>query len=196
MLFVFSIDEPIITERLLLRPFTHEDLDDVYAYHSLPDVVRFLYWEVRTREETRNVLRRKCEQTSLKNDGDSLVLAITLTGCAQGTNTGVVGEVILFLRSLEHRQAEIGFVMNPDFQGKGYAREAAEAMLKIAFDDLNAHRVFGRTDARNEASSGLMRRLGMRQEAHFVHNEIFKDEWGDELIFAILEDEWVRMQLG
>ena len=72
----------------------------------------------------------------------------------------------------------------------GYASEAATALLEVAFGPLGLHRVFGRTDARNVASAALMRRLGMRQEAHLRENEIFKGAWGDELVFAVLEDEW------
>jgi RimJ/RimL family protein N-acetyltransferase len=52
--------------------------------------------------------------------------------------------------------------------------------------------VYGRTDERNIASAALMRRLGMRQEAHFRENEWYKGAWGSELVFAILEDEWQR----
>jgi RimJ/RimL family protein N-acetyltransferase len=63
-------------------------------------------------------------------------------------------------------------------------------VLKVAFGELGLHRVFGRTDVRNDASAALMRRLGMRQEAHLRESEIFKGEWGDELVFAILEGEW------
>jgi RimJ/RimL family protein N-acetyltransferase len=37
-----------------------------------------------------------------------------------------------------------------------------------------------------------MARLGMRREAHFIHNEIFKGEWGDELVYAMLQDEWMK----
>ena len=62
----------------------------------------------------------------------------------------------------------------------------------MAFGALDMHRVYGCTDGRNDASAALMRRLGMRQEAHFRENEIFKGEWGDELVFAILADEWRR----
>ena len=102
----------------------------------------------------------------------------------------VIGDVSLSLRSVFHRQGEIGFVFHPDVQGRGYGREAATAMLHVAFGEVGLHRVYGRTDARNEASAGLMRRLGMRQEAHLRDNEIFKGEWSDELVFAILEDEW------
>ena len=92
----------------------------------------------------------------------------------------------------EHRQGEIGFAFHPDAQGRGYASEAATAVLELAFGLLGLHRVYGRTDARNVASAALMRRLGMRQEAHLRENEIFKGAWGDELVFAVLEDEFAR----
>jgi RimJ/RimL family protein N-acetyltransferase len=185
----FSLPSPISTERLLLRPFTLDDLDDLAALRALPDVARYLYRDVQSREEVAAVLQGRIHQTLLAAENDALRLAIVLPGAA-GTRTGVVGEVTLWLRSIEHRQGEIGFVLHSRFQGKGIAREAAGAMLDLAFRVLALHRVYGRTDARNTASAGLMRRLGMRQEAHFLENEWFKGEWGDELVFAILEHEW------
>jgi RimJ/RimL family protein N-acetyltransferase len=186
---MFTMTAPIATDRLILRPFTLDDLDDVYALHSRPDVVRYLYWDTRSRYEVREMLQRKAQQTVLGAEGDALCLAITMP-MTTDVRTGVIGEVVLWWRSIAHRQGEIGFVLHPGHQGKGIAREAATAMLDLAFGELGLHRVYGRTDARNTASAALMRRLGMRQEAHFMQNEIFKGEWGDELIFAILEHEW------
>jgi RimJ/RimL family protein N-acetyltransferase len=171
---MLTITSAIATDRLLLRPFTANDLDDLYAIQSGPEVVRYLRWDVRSRDEVRAVL---------------LSLAIVLPGAA-GTRTGAIGEVSLWWHSREHRQGEIGFVLHPAFHGHGYAAEAARAVLSCAFGAAGLHRVYGRADARNAASAALMRRLGMRQEAHFIHNEVFKGEWGDELVFAILESEW------
>jgi RimJ/RimL family protein N-acetyltransferase len=57
-------------------------------------------------------------------------------------------------------------------------------------EGLGLRRVIGRCDALNLPSARLMERLGMRREAHFVHNEIFKGAWGDELVHAMLEDDW------
>jgi RimJ/RimL family protein N-acetyltransferase len=182
---VFTVGEAIETERLVLRPFRQSDVDDVHAIRSRPDVVRYLYGDVRSRQEVDEIVAERATLTSLREDDDALVLA------AQRREDGrVIGELTLWLRSAEHRQGEIGFVFHPDVQGRGYAREAATALLHLAFGRLGLHRVFGRTDARNEASAALMRRLGMRQEAHLRQNEIFKGEWGDELVFAVLEDEW------
>lgn len=184
-----QVRSPIPTKRLMLRPYTLQDLDDLHAVRSRPDVARYLYWDALTVEQTRAALERKVGQTVLAAENDALCLAVTLPG-AEGTATGVIGEVVLWWRSVEYRQGEIGFVFHPDHGGRGYATEAAAAMLDLGFESAGMHRIYGRTDARNVSSANLMRRLGMRQEAHFRENEWFKGEWGSELIFAIIEDEW------
>jgi RimJ/RimL family protein N-acetyltransferase len=180
---------PIETARLSLRPFSPDDLADVLAYQSRPEVVRYLYWEARDRGQVEEYLDGKLGMTALEQEGDGLVLAIVWREVGK-----VVGQVSLEWLSEEHRQGEIGFIVNPDHQGRGLATEAAEVVLRLGFDGLGLHRIMGRCDARNVASIGLMARLGMRQEAHFVHNELFKGEWGDELIYAMLDGEWRARQ--
>jgi RimJ/RimL family protein N-acetyltransferase len=177
---------PIRTRRLVLRPFTSDDLDAVHAYHSDPDVVRYLYWEVAPdRAASSQALSGKLGHDALTEAGQSLILAVEHDGT-------VVGEVVLKWIDRQHRQGEIGFVVNPAYQGNGYATEAADALLALAFDGLGLHRVIGRCDARNTGSAKVMERLGMRREAHFVQNEKFKGVWGDELIYAMLASEYRR----
>jgi RimJ/RimL family protein N-acetyltransferase len=181
----FRLNEPIETERLRLRPFTAEDAAAVHAIRSHPEVARYLYGDPWDRAAAERAVEERAAMDRLSEDDDALGLA-----AERRDDRAVIGEMTLWLRSVEHRQGEIGFVFHPDAQGRGYAREAAAAILDLAFDVVGLHRVFGRTDARNEASARLMRRLGMRQEAHLVHSEIFKGEWNSELAFAIIEDEW------
>jgi RimJ/RimL family protein N-acetyltransferase len=176
---------PIETARLSLRPLTAGDLDDVHAYYSRPEVTRYLYWDSRDRDESREALERYSRLTVLDQEGDGLVLAVVPREVAR-----VVGQVSLQWFDREHRQGEIGFVFNPDYQGRGLAAEAALVMLRLGFDDLGLHRIAGRCDARNLASARLMERLGMRLEAHLVENEVVKGEWTDELVYAMLEQEW------
>jgi RimJ/RimL family protein N-acetyltransferase len=182
---VLRPEYPIETARLALRPFRMDDLDDLYAYHSRPEVVRYLYWEARDRAQVEEYLEGKLGLTALEDEGDGLMLGIVWREVGR-----LVGQVDLQWLSRKHRQGEIGFVLNPDYQGRGLATEAAEVVLRLGFDGLGLHRIVGRCDARNRASAGLMERLGMRREAHFVHNEIFKGEWGDELVYAMLDHEW------
>jgi RimJ/RimL family protein N-acetyltransferase len=187
---VLTVDTPLTTERLSLRPYAPADLDDAHAFLSLPEVVRYLYWEVRTREQVRAFLADRARLNTLAAEGDRLVLAVE-----RRSDHRVIGEVNVHWWSAEHRQGETGFVFHPDAQDQGYAREATTRMLDLAFDGLGLHRVCAHTDGRNTASAGLLARLGMRQEAHLREAEIFKGEYGDELVYAILEDEW-RAQRG
>ena len=173
------------TERLLLRPFRKEDLDRLADWQSRPEVARFLYWEPRSREEAEAALAKRFGEANLERDDDVLALAVE-----RREDGLLLGDTSIWLRSVEHRQVEIGYVFHPDAGGHGYATEAARALIDFAFKHLNAHRVFARTDARNSASAALLTRLGMRQEAHFREAEIFKGSWGDELLFAVLDRDW------
>lgn len=173
------------TERLLLRPFREEDLDRLADWQSRPEVARFLYWEPRSREEAEAALTKRFGETNLERDDDVLALAVE-----RREDGLLLGDTSIWLRSVEYLQVEIGYVFHPDAGGHGYATEAARALVNFAFKDLNAHRVFARTDARNTPSAALLTRLGMRQEAHFREAEIFKGAWGDELVFAVLDRDW------
>lgn len=176
---------PLETERLILRPFSPADFDDLYDIHSRPEVARYLYWDARDGEQVRQVLERKAGQYELTEEGQGLAAAVVWRASGR-----VVGEVSLVWLSREHRQGEIGFSFHPAYQGRGLATEAAEVMLRLGFGELGLHRIIGRCDARNDASARLLERLGMRREAHFVHNEVFKGAWGEEYVYALLEDEW------
>jgi RimJ/RimL family protein N-acetyltransferase len=183
---VFRPGYPLRTERLLLRPFAADDVDDVWAYQREPEVVRYMrHWEPRDRERTRVAVAQMVRENDLVGEGDCLSLAVTLPA------TGVViGQVELVWLSEQNHQGEIGYVFNPAYGGRGLATEAARVMLGLGFDGLRLHRIIGRCDARNVPSAGLLTRLGMRREAHLIGNAMGKGGWRDELIFAMLQDEW------
>lgn len=176
---------PLRTERLELRPHRMDDLDDLYAFHSRPEVVRYTPWPVRDREETRVALEKKLPQGELTEPGQWLVLAIELR--ESGT---VIGEVLLKWASETDRQGEIGFALHTSYQGKGLAAEAAREMLRVGFEELGLHRIVAVLDDRNDASARLLERLGMRREAHFIDALRFKGEWASEYVYALLEDDW------
>jgi RimJ/RimL family protein N-acetyltransferase len=188
---LLRIAEPLRTERLSLRTLTTDDLDDVFAYAGRDDVIRYLPWPKRDRDEVAEHLSRRLN-TTLAADGDVIVLGMELPPSPDdpAARPRIIGDMTLVLSSVEHRQATIGWVLNPEFQGKGYASEAASRVMTLAFDELGAHRVIAELDPRNTASAALCQRLGMRLEAHFVHSEIFKGEWGDLAVYAILDVEW------
>lgn len=176
---------PIMTERLRLRPFRRGDVDAVYAYRQREDVARYLFDPPMSRETCAEAIQDRISQIAFVAEGDRIVLA-----AERREDNQLIGEVSLNYRKVEARQAEVGYIFNPDFKGAGYATEAVRALVDFAFNTLGMHRVYGRCDARNTGSFRVMERLGMRREAHFRQHALFKGEWDEELIYAVLEDEW------
>lgn len=180
---------PLLTDRLVLRPFTRGDVDAVHAYRRRDDVARYLFDVPLSREECALAIQQRIGQVALENEGDKIVLAVDLA-----SNGALIGEVSLIWRSVDARQGEVGWIFDPGYQGQGYATEAANAMFDLGFGPGDMHRISARCDVRNEASWRLMERIGMRREAHFREHAIFKSQWDEEFVYAILWREWQAMR--
>ena len=179
----FDFAEPLVTERLRLRLQADGDVDDVYAWKSDPDVARYQLYEPLSREDVEGRVAEASIATRLENVGDWIELAIELTA-----ESRVIGSIYFTLT--QDSGAEIGWALTAAYHGRGYAREAATAVLELAFGRLELHRVVAELDPRNAASIRLCERLGMRHEAEFVENMWFKGEWADTGVYAILAREW------
>lgn len=90
----------------------------------------------------------------------------------------------------ENRQVELGYTLHKDFRGMGYATEALSAIIDHLIFDLKKHRITASIDPRNMSSIRLIERLGFRKEAHFKQSLFFHGEWVDDLIYAMLAEEW------
>jgi RimJ/RimL family protein N-acetyltransferase len=172
------------TARMRLRTHVDADLEEFLDLHHREDVARYLPWPPRDEESARDALHRH-QQLVVEEDGQ----ALTLAGVDKETGR-YVGDFVLILRSAEHERGELGYVVHPDFAGRGLAVEGGRHMLWIAFDLMGLRRVVARIDPRNAASARVLAKLGFRHEAHLVQNELFKGEWADEDDFALLRAEW------
>ena len=177
----YAPDWPLVTERLLLRPFSDDDLEALHAMRADPEVNRYLYGGPLTLDEAREVLDRRIAGASISAEGEWLAAAAVLRGTGE-----LVADVVLQWASAEHRQGELGFIVAPEHQGHGYATEASRPLLDFGFETLGLHRIVGRLEARNAASARVLEKLGMRREARFVENEWVKGEWQSELVYALL----------
>jgi len=93
---------------------------------------------------------------------------------------------------------EIGWTLHRDYWRQGYATEMGRTMLHLGFDKLNLHRIISTCNALNIASYKVMERIGMRREGLFIkaqkNNIMYKDEWYDEVLYAILQEEWIAVK--
>ncbi|GAB2992240.1 GNAT family N-acetyltransferase [Nocardioides montaniterrae] len=180
------VPEPVETDRLLLRLIEPSDLDELLVYRALPEVCRYIPPVPWTRELGEEQLATPWRmRRDLTGEGQHLWFAVV-----RRDDGVLIGDGMLFWHSEANRSGEIGYVVRPQDQGHGYATELARGLLSIAFDGLGLRRVVGRVDTRNPASTAVLTRAGMRQEAVLVENELFKGEWTSEIDFAILDREW------
>jgi RimJ/RimL family protein N-acetyltransferase len=180
------MNEPLVLKspRLLLRPLRSEDAASIAAYRSLPEVARFQSWDS---FGLADAVRLIADQSKVipGTPGTWLQLALVLSESAT-----VVGDCGVHFTQDNPRQVELGVTLAPADQRRGLASEALSSVLAYVFGVLDKHRAFAVTDAENQAAAALFRRVGFRQEAHFVEHVWFKGGWGSEYVFAMLHREW------
>lgn len=166
------------TERLILRRYKKEDLQDLFEYLSDKDVVEYEPYKTMTFDEAKENLEWRI--------GTDEMIAVELKSSHK-----MIGNVYLGKRDFD--SLEMGYVFNRNYWGKGYAAESCEALIEQAFSN-GVHRIYAECDPRNKNSWKLLEALGFRREAHFRKNVYFwKDEngkaiWKDTYIYAKLND--------
>jgi len=178
------------TDRLMMRRFREEDWRELYAYLSLPEVVKYEPYDVFTEDGCRELAARRAD--------DPAFWAV----CLKDTGA-LIGNV--FFQQQEPRELGtwvIGYVFNPAYQGRGYATESCRRVMAYGFSERNAHRVVAMCNPENPASWRLLERLHMRREGHLQENIFFKRDaqgnavWVDTYEYAILSDEWLRLPMA
>ncbi|MEV4760376.1 GNAT family N-acetyltransferase [Micromonospora sp. NPDC049559] len=168
------------TTRLLLREFAPADHPPVHAFASDPRVTRFTDWGPNTPEETTTFLREVTH--------DARALPRTRFGLAvvERAEGLLVGSIELRVTSAAHRRGTLGYALAPSRWGRGYATEAAAALLRYGFDGLGLHKINATCDPDNLGSARVLAKIGMRPEGHLRDQVRTRDGWRDRLLFAAL----------
>lgn len=172
------------TERLILRDFVAEDWQAVLTYQSNPHYLRYYAWATRTPNDVQEFVAMFLKQQT-QSPRIKYQLAATLKSSGE-----LIGNCGIRMNSPNAVEADIGYEIDPAHWGRGYATEAASAMIHYGFTELKVHRIWASCIAENVGSARVLEKLGMRQEGHLRENEFFKGHWWDTLIFGILADEW------
>ena len=171
--------EEIRTEQMILRPFKESDYDDLYEFLSQLADDEFEGFPGITYENGREHLKYRL--------GSEEFYAIELANSGK-----VIGNIYCGNRDFEAK--EVGYIVNKQYQRKGYAYEALSAVIQHAFAE-GVHRVFAECDPRNTSSWKLLEKAGLKREASFRQNIYFhKDDhgtpiWKDTYVYAALKDD-------
>jgi RimJ/RimL family protein N-acetyltransferase len=165
-----------------LRDFVAADVDAVHAYASNADVTRFMFYGPRTEDETRSYLARVIASQSatprtvwelaiVRHADDRLIGACDLTFERPG-------------------EADLGFILGREVWGQGYATEAARALVRAAFEQLGASRVFATCDMANHASARVLEKAGLRRETALERHIFAKGVWWTSWLYSIALGQW------
>ena len=165
------------TERLILRRYNKEDLQDLFEYLSDKEVVEYEPYRPLTLDETKENLEWRI--------GTEEMIAVELKDSHKMIGNGYMGK-------REFEALETGYVFNRNYWGQGYASESCKALIERAFSS-GVHRIYAECDPCNKSSWKLLERLGFQREAHLRKNVYF---WKDENDKAIWKDTYVYAKLN
>lgn len=172
------------TPRLRLRPLLLADARPLARLRDDPEVARHQSWQRYSEADAEALIHNLAGQRpgtagawfqwAIERRSD----AVLLGDCGLKTCD-------------DPRLGELGYTLGRAHQRQGFASEAVRAVLDLAFRELGMHRVSASIDVDNLASIALCERLGLRREAHFRRSVWFKGAWCDDIVYAILGDEWL-----
>jgi RimJ/RimL family protein N-acetyltransferase len=173
------------TPRLLLRPFVETDKDTIFALQSCPRVLR--YWDSPPWKERAQAERFITVCRLMEQEGTGARLAIERTA-----DNGFIGWCSLARWDPIYRSAKMGYCLEEAAWGKGFATEAAGALLRWGFDTLDLNRVQAETDTRNKASCRVLEKLQFVREGRLREDCIVDGEVSDSWVYGLLRREWMR----
>jgi RimJ/RimL family protein N-acetyltransferase len=151
------------TARLLLRSFTPEDVSDLVRLAGAREIAATTanIPHPYTTEDAVNFVAHAREEMDA---GRSVTFAVTLLSSAvsSGELCGAVGLAI----APQHHRAELGYWIGLPYWGRGFATEAAAAVVAYGFDTRGLHRIYAHHYAENLASGRVLEKIGMRHEGH------------------------------
>ncbi|MBT3320271.1 MAG: GNAT family N-acetyltransferase [Clostridia bacterium] len=166
----------IETQSLLIRQFEKDDWKHLHAYTSKESVMKFIPDGAYTREDAQKFIEENLGEEAEK-------FAVILKA-----ENVLVGHMY-FHKWFAPKTYEIGWVFNEAYQGKGYATQAAQALVDYGFDVLRLHRIIATCQPQNPPSWRVAQKIGMTKEGHFRKCILSGEDWWDEMFYAVLDED-------
>lgn len=169
------------TERLVLRRMLMEDAHALFEMRSDERVMQFLDRpRAKTIADAENLIRL------IDHDIDSNI-GITWGVSLHGTSR-LIGTMGFWNITKAHFRAEIGYLLHPDFQGKGLMMEAAKKTIDFGFREMGLHSIEANINPNNLRSAKMLEKCGFVKEAHFRENYYYDGKFLDSMIYSLLNN--------
>ena len=173
------------THRLLIRPISLDDKNDVFEYRSDSKTNKYQGWIPQTIDEVEEFIGKISTQIDVPGTWFQFVII-------EKETEKIIGDLGIHFLDGDNKQAEFGCTLSKHSQHKGYAMEALVRVIDYLFKELNKHRIIASIDPGNIKSIHLVERIGFRKEAHFVESLWINGTWVDDVIYALIEKDWEK----
>lgn len=171
------------SHRLRLRQINLNDVDDLYEYGSDDEVAKYVLWsKYQSKENAVDYIDMVMKKYA---EGNFNAWAIELKD-----EEKMIGMIDFVAYNERHQRAELGYVLNQHYWGKGIMSEAAKLVLEHGFKTLKLHKISAGSIDLNVGSYRVMEKIGMKREG--IHREHFiKDGvYYDIIMYSVLEGEY------
>lgn len=177
------------TERLQLRAQRISDAEAMYEIYS--DAETMKYWSSEPMKGLDEAQKYVAQDLDAVNQGRAVIWSIT-----EKNRDVAIGKCILFQFSESNRRAEVGYVLNRQYWGRGIMSEAMAAVIEYAFGDAGLHRLEADTDPDNAGSLKMLERLGFQREGLFRDRWFVYGVWQDSVMLGLLKTEWEKSKIS
>ncbi|TDX10748.1 GNAT family N-acetyltransferase [Flavobacterium sp. S87F.05.LMB.W.Kidney.N] len=178
--FNFSPFPVVETERLILDEVNDGDVKEVFELRSNPETMKYIPRPlVKDHEDALEHIKMIKEKIE-NNTGINWAIRLK-------DNSKLLGIIGFYRLQPENYRAEIGYIILPEFQGKGLVPEAVTRLIKFGFEDLRLHSIEAVIDPENYASEKVLQKCGFTKEAHLREAEFYEGKFLDKVIYSLLE---------
>ncbi|MEZ4787675.1 MAG: GNAT family N-acetyltransferase [Flavobacterium haoranii] len=173
------------SERLSFRKLNNEDAPEILKLRGNAEIMKYIPRPLAT------TLQEALEHIKIINDkiDENVDINWAITERENDKCIGIIG---FYRTQPENFRTELGYMIMPEYWGKGYITEAVKRLLHFAFENLNFHSIEAVIDSRHIASEKVLIKSGFRKEAHFVEDFFYNNEFCDTVKYGILKREFIK----
>lgn len=167
------------TRRLLLRPIGIKDAQRLYALRSSPLVLKYIQKKPLQNIKEARAMIKMIEHNWFENKAILWVIAL------KEEPEMMIGNITFWRIDAEHKRAELGYILSPDYWQQGIMQEAAKPVIEYGFKKMNLHGIEAHINPENKGSEHLLQKMGFQKEAHFTENYYYESKFYDSAIYCL-----------
>ena len=178
-------DCEIHTRRLVLKKLDISYKNEIYHYRSDPSIGKYQSFKPKCIEDVESFIHDNTIKINIEDTWFQMGIF---------NSDQLMGDIGIHFLGPNNAQCEVGYTVAKQYQRQGFGCEAVMGIINFLFTDLQKHRLIASVDPENSASIKLLEKIGFRREAFFRKSVFIDNEWTDDVVYALLNEEWDKLK--